>query len=58
MLQSCSAKKKKGNKKPSSSELEELKRRGRQLCSAKKEGGLHGLNEGLTLESLSQQPKE
>ena len=58
IFKSSSGKKKKGHKKPSSSELEEIKRRGRQLRSAQKEGGLHGLSEGLSLVSLLSQPRE
>ncbi len=52
-----SSKKKKGKKQASKSELEELKRRGRQLRSAKKQQGLLGLMEGLTLENIVAQPK-
>ncbi len=52
-----SSKKKKSKKQASRSELEELKKRGRQLRSAKKQHGLLGLMEGLTLETIVAQPK-
>ena len=38
--------------------LEEIKRRGRQLRSAHKDGGLLGLYGGLTLEDFADQPQE